>query len=60
MIDRDTSTSGSLTPTGASFTRVWVLSDANYNVVALVTLVESAYTVVERYEYDPFGYPFTD
>jgi RHS repeat-associated protein len=56
MIDRDTDTSGTgLTPTGASYTRIWAINDAGFNVVALVTVVDSVVTVVERYEYDPFG-----
>ena len=53
MIDRDTDTSGTgLTPTGDSYTRLWPLYDANYNVVALIN---NSGTVVERDAYDPFG-----
>jgi hypothetical protein len=55
MIARDTSTSGSLTPTGSSFTRTWSIFDANYNVVAIVQVSDSVASVVERYAYDPFG-----
>jgi RHS repeat-associated protein len=53
MVSRDTDTSGTgLTATGASYTRLFVLQDANYDVVALVN---TSGTVVERYAYDPFG-----
>jgi RHS repeat-associated protein len=53
MIFRDTDTSGSgLTATGTSYQRLFVLQDANFNVIALVNTSGS---VVERYVYDPFG-----
>ena len=53
MIFRDTDTSETgLTPTGESYTRLWAVQDANYNVVALLN---NSGTVVERYDYDPFG-----
>jgi hypothetical protein len=55
MIDRDTSTSGSLTATGSSLTRTWAVNDANYNVIAILQVSDSVASVVERYEYDPFG-----
>jgi RHS repeat-associated protein len=53
LVLRDTDTSGTgLTATGSSYTRLWVIQDANWNVVALVN---SSGTVVERYDYTPFG-----
>jgi YD repeat-containing protein len=44
--DRDTDDNGSLDE------RLWVMHDANFNVVALV---DGSGTVVERFAYDPFG-----
>jgi YD repeat-containing protein len=44
--DRDTNGDGTLDE------RLWVLQDANYNVVALL---DNSGNVVERYAYDPFG-----
>jgi RHS repeat-associated protein len=44
--DRDTNADGSLDE------RLWVVQDANYNVVALV---DDSGAVVERYEYDAYG-----
>ncbi len=53
LVLRDTDTSGTgLTATGSSLTRYWVVQDANWNVVALV---DGSGTVVERYDYTPFG-----
>ena len=53
MIFRDTDTSETgLTPTGESYTRLWAVQDANYNVVALLN---NSGTVGERDAYDPFG-----
>ena len=53
MIFRDTDTSETgLTATGTSYTRLWAVQDANYNVVALLN---NSGTVEERYDYDPFG-----
>jgi RHS repeat-associated protein len=44
--DRDTNGDGTLDE------RIWVVQDANYNVVALL---DNSGNVVERYGYDPFG-----
>jgi RHS repeat-associated protein len=53
MIARDTDTSGTgLTATGSSYTRLFAIVDGNYNTVALIN---TSGTVVERYQYDPFG-----
>jgi len=49
--DRDTDSNGSLDE------RLYVVHDANFNVVAIVGIVEGSWTVVERYAYDPFGSP---
>jgi RHS repeat-associated protein len=35
--------------------RLYALQDANYNVTALVGLVSGSWTVVERFEYTPYG-----
>jgi RHS repeat-associated protein len=47
--DRDTDANG--TPDE----RLWVQQDANFNVTALVAMVNGTAEVVERYGYDPFG-----
>jgi RHS repeat-associated protein len=53
MIIRDTDTSGSgLDSTVRSYSRIWAVQDASYNVVAIVN---NSGSVVERYSYDPFG-----
>ncbi len=52
--DQDLSGTG-LTATGTvgtDFSRLWAVQDANWNVVALV---DGSGTVVERYNYAPFG-----
>src|SRR5204862_5035079 len=49
--DKDNSGTG-LTATGSGFDRLWVVQDANWNVVALVN---GSGSVVERYDYTPFG-----
>jgi RHS repeat-associated protein len=53
LVQRDTDTSGTgLAATGTGYQRLWAVQDASWNVVALVN---SSQTVVERYDYDPFG-----
>ncbi len=56
LILRDTDLTGTgLTASGTEgtdFSRLWVVQDANWNVVALVS---ASGTVVERYDYTPFG-----
>jgi RHS repeat-associated protein len=37
--------------------RVYVQQDANFNVTGLIKLVDTSWTVVERYVYDAYGQP---
>jgi RHS repeat-associated protein len=50
-VDTDTTGEGYGNCTDEGSRRFWYMQDANYNVIAL----REAGTIVERYEYDPYG-----